>query len=87
MKFIWKKKKNDYLKKNRGISFEEIVDLLLNGKYIDILFNPNYEKQEIFILEIDNYIWSVPFEEIDVGTLKLKTAFKSRKMNRKYRSK
>ena len=87
MKFIWKKKKNDYLKKNRGISFEEIVDLLLNGKYIDILFNPNYEKQEIFILEIDNYIWYVPFEEIDVGTLKLKTAFKSRKMNRKYRSK
>jgi len=87
MKFIWKKKKNDYLKKNRGISFEEIVDLLLNGKYIDILFNPNYEKQEIFILEIDNYIWSAPFEEIDVGTLELKTAFKSRKMNRKYRSK
>jgi len=87
MKFIWKKKKNDYLKKNRGISFEEIVDLLLNGKYIDILFNSNYEKQEIFILEIDNYIWCVPFEEIDVGTLKLKTAFKSRKMNRKYRSK
>jgi len=87
MKFIWKKKKNDYLKKNRGISFEEIVDLLLNGKYIDILFNPNYEKQEIFILEIDNYIWCVPFSEIDVGTLELKTAFKSRRMNRKYRSK
>ena len=87
MKFIWKKKKNDYLKKNRGISFEEIVDLLLNGKYIDILFNPNYEKQEVFILEIDNYIWCVPFEEIDVGTFELKTAFKSRRMNRKYRSK
>jgi len=87
MKFVWRRKRNAYLKKNRRISFEEIVELLLDGNYIEILVNPNYESQEIFILGIGNYIWCVPFEEVEVGIFELKTGFKSRRMNRKYRSK
>ncbi|MGH7884733.1 MAG: toxin [Thermodesulfobacteriota bacterium] len=84
MKFIWKKNKNSFLKKQRGISFELICDKIIKQKYLDIIRNPNYENQEIFVFKIENYIWAVPFEESSPGTIELKTAYKSRKLNKLY---
>jgi uncharacterized DUF497 family protein len=84
--YEWEKEKNEWLKKNRGISFEEIVIALDEGKKIDTYKHPNkeqYPNQEIFAINISNYIYLVPFVE-DEEKVYLKTIFRSRKATKKY---
>jgi uncharacterized DUF497 family protein len=40
MNIIWDINKNEWLILNRGISFEEISDKILNDDYLKILENP-----------------------------------------------
>jgi hypothetical protein len=82
----WSSEKNEILKKERGIGFEVIEALIETGKEIDIIANPNYPHQKVFLFEIDEYIVSVPVVETDVEIF-LKTLFRSRKLTKKYRGK
>jgi hypothetical protein len=53
---------------------------------LDIIQHPNLEKypsQRIFILEIDHYVYLVPFVENEQEIF-LKTIIPSRKMKKKY---
>lgn len=79
--------KNLKLKQERGISFEEVILAIANGYLLDILEHPNKEKynnQKIYVVNIDDYIYLVPFVEKE-HTLFLKTIFPSRKFTKKYR--
>jgi len=58
---IWDEKKNTKLKLERNISFEEISEIILNKKYIDILESCSRTMQSIFVVEYKNYIYAVPF--------------------------
>ena len=52
------------------------------GDYKEILKHPTRENQWIFIVEIDEYTWVVPFVlEEDGRGIFLKTAFPSRKFH------
>lgn len=84
MDIIWDKDKNEWLLTNRRISFEEIAEIILNKKYIEILENPTRENQQYFIIEIRNYTWVVPFIINEKEQIILKTAFPSRKFHKKY---
>ena len=84
MDFIWDKKKNDWIILNRSISFEEIIDKILNNDYIDILENPNRDNQQYFIMNIRDYTWVIPFLIDEEERIILKTAFRSRKFHKKY---
>jgi len=88
MIFNWDDKKNDLLKEKRGISFEEIVLCINEGKLIDILEHPNYKKypnQKVYLIERDNYLYAVPYvEDIENDQIFLKTIFPSRKYTKKY---
>jgi len=84
MKIIWDQNKNEWLILNRGISFEEISDRILNSDYLEILENPTRENQQYFIMNIDNYTWVVPFLITENDQIILKTAFPSRKFHKKY---
>jgi len=84
MDIVWDKKKNEWLIFNRGISFEEISDKILNEDYIEILENPSRSNQQYFILDIKNYTWVVPFLIDKSNRIILKTAFPSRKFHKKY---
>ncbi len=84
--FDWSKTKNEWLKKERGISFDEIVIALNEGKMVDTYMHSNQEKypnQKVFVLEIENYVYLVPFVE-DTEKIFLKTIFRSRKATKKY---
>ena len=84
--FEWNNKKNEWLQKERGISFEEIVIALNDGKVIDTYEHSNQEKypgQKIFVLEIEEYAYIVPFIE-DNDKIFLKTIYRSRKATQKY---
>jgi hypothetical protein len=64
--FAWNIEKNEQLKARRQISFEEVVFYIESGQPLDIVENPNAEKykgQRIFIVEVDNYAYLVPFVE------------------------
>jgi len=82
---IWDIEKNKKLKNERGISFEQVEKIILDKDYIDILENPTRETQDIFIININDYIHIVPFV-IDIEeNIVLKTVFPSRKFNKIYR--
>lgn len=85
MIFNWNKDKNELLKQQRNISFEEVVSAIKNGKLLDIIENPssNFENQKCFVLEIYSYIWLVPYIENEKEIF-LKTAFPSRKHQKIY---
>lgn len=89
MKFFeWDKEKNDKLKKERGIGFEEVVLKIINGEILDIISNPsqNHPSQRVFVIEINNYIYYVPHIE-DNNVVFLKTIIPSRKATKKYLNK
>ncbi len=85
MIFNWNKDKNQILKEQRDISFEEIVNEILNGKVLDIIENPssNFDNQKCFVIEISDYVWLVPYVKKEEEIF-LKTAFPSRKHQKIY---
>jgi len=84
MDIIWNREKNNWLMLNRGISFEEISDIILSGNIIEILENPVRKNQQYFVLDIKSYTWVVPFVINKGEQIVLKTAFPSRKFHKKY---
>jgi len=84
--FNWDNKKNEQLKRERGVSFEQIVFLIENDFVLDILEHPNikiYKNQRVYIINVDNYAYAVPFE--DKGEERfLMTIFPSRKYTQMY---
>lgn len=87
MNFDWNPEKNEELKRERGISFEEIVFLLGEERLWKIENHYNHQKysnQQIFFIPIGDYVYLVPFVEDD-ETIFLKTAFPSRKATKEYR--
>lgn len=84
--FTWDAEKNEKLKAERGISFEEILFHIERGDVLDILENPNQEKykgQRIFVVKVEGYVYLVPFEETE-KEVALKTIIPSRKATRQY---
>jgi len=81
---VWDDAKNQKLKTERGVSFEQISDLILRKVYLDILENPSRENQMLFVVKVNDYIYSVPFVVDKKSNIVLKTAFPSRKLNKKY---
>jgi uncharacterized DUF497 family protein len=84
--FSWDKDKNKLLKKQRGISFEDIVEAIYTD-VLDVYDHPNQEKypnQKIYVVEVLGYVYLVPF--ITNGDEKfLKTIIPSRKAKKIYK--
>lgn len=84
--FDWNDEKNELLKSTRGISFEDVVFHIQNGDVLDIIKHPNaarYPKQNIIVLNIDGYVYLVPYVK-ERGTRFLKTIIPSRKATKEY---
>lgn len=84
--FDWDEEKNARLKFEREISFEDVVTAIQEGNLLVTLNHPNkehYPNQKIYIVNINNYAYIVPFVE-DEEKKFLKTIYPSRKMTKKY---
>jgi uncharacterized DUF497 family protein len=53
---IWDDEKSARLKKERGISFDEVAVLILQKKYVDIVKHPKRPGQRMFLIPINGYI-------------------------------
>lgn len=79
--------KNQTLIKERDVSFEDIISALDNGKLLDTIEHHNeskYPDQEIYIVDLNGYVYLVPFVRKDQQTVFLKSIFPSRKLTKKY---
>ena len=84
--FSWNPEKNERIKKERGISFEEIVFHIERGDEVDVFEHPNQEQypgQKISVVIIEGYAYLVPYVESEAEIF-LKTIIPSRKATKKY---
>lgn len=84
--FVWDKDKDELLKQERGVSFEEVVFYINNGDLLARLDHPNrskYSHQQIFVVLVGNYVYMVPFVEDDEKYF-LKTIILSRKLTKEF---
>jgi len=82
----WNEEKNTWLKRKRKVNFDDISTAITAGRLLGTVNHPNREKyphQRIFIINIGNYIYVVPFVE-DAHKIFLKTVIPSRKATRDY---
>ena len=62
--FRWDNEKNKWLKKERGVSFEQVVILLEQEDVLEVVEHPNQERypgQRIAIVRINDYAYLVPY--------------------------
>ena len=85
LQIIWDSHKNEILLKQRGISFEEIEEIIKKNEVIEVLQNKSshFENQKILVFKYDDYIWACPCL-IENEKIVLKTAFPNRKLNALY---
>ncbi len=84
--FRWNHEKNAALKRERDISFEQIVLAIEGNGLLDTIGHPNLEKypnQSVFVVEFEDYVYLVPFVE-EAEFYFLKTVILSRKATRDY---
>ena len=66
--YDWSDEKNDGLRQERGITFEDVVFHLAHGGLLDTIEHPKqrqYPGQRIFIVNVEGYACLVPFVEDD----------------------
>jgi hypothetical protein len=84
--YDWNDDKNEVLKTSRGVSFEQVVLAIVSGDLVDRVKHPNPEKypnQRVFLVMIEDYIYSVPYVEDDEKIF-LKTIIPNSKATKKY---
>lgn len=88
MKLIqWDKDKNTLLTKERDISFEVVLLAITEGHLLNVIPHPNQKKypgQKIWIVEVQGYVYLVPFVE-DERSVFLKTIIPSRRATKEYK--
>jgi uncharacterized DUF497 family protein len=86
--FDWNDEKSAELERTRGVCFEDVLVCIQNGDVLDVIRHPNrerYPKQNIIVLNINGYVWLVPYVK-EKGVRFLKTIIPSRKATREYLS-
>ncbi|MGH8524633.1 MAG: toxin [Gammaproteobacteria bacterium] len=84
--FRWSHEKNEQLKAERSISFEEVVLAIENGDLLDVLQHHNprrYPDQFILVVAIEGYAYLAPVVE-ETDYYFMKTVIPSRKASRDY---
>ncbi len=85
--YNWDIEKNELLKNERGISFEEVIFHIQKGDELDIYPHPNQERypnQKISVVAVNDYAYLVPYVEETEDEIFLKTIIPSRKATKKY---
>lgn len=86
MKYEWNPEKNEWLKKNRNISFEQIIFHLGQGDLWGTSKHPNQHKypgQKLYFVIVDSYIYIVPYV-VESDYIFLKTIIPSRKATKDF---
>jgi len=64
MKFIFDEEKNKKLFKQRGVTFEQAIEVIANGEILLDFKHPKvkqYPNQRIMVIPIENYPYCIPY--------------------------
>jgi uncharacterized DUF497 family protein len=84
--FQWNEEKDAQFKQERGVSFSDIVAVMIGGGLLDLVPHPNpkkYRNQRMLVVKVAEFVYLVPFVETEDGIF-LKTIIPSRKATVKY---
>lgn len=84
--FRWNHEKNEQLKAERNMSFEEVVLAIEADGLLDIVTHSNpgkYPNQRMLVVAVEQYVYLVPFVE-EADYYFLKTVIPNRKATRDY---
>ena len=84
--YTWDADKNEWLRRNRGLSFDDVVYHLEHGGFLDDVPHPSQQLhpgQRLYIIRIGNYAYEVPFYR-DGDVESLRTLYPSRKYTSAY---
>jgi uncharacterized DUF497 family protein len=84
--FRWDNEKNELLKRDRGVCFEQVVILMEREDILETVEHPNqtrYPGQKIATVLIEGYAYLVPYVQ-ESDEIFLKTIIPSRKATNKH---
>ena len=84
--FDWSSEKNDRLKQERDVIFEDVLIAIDDGRLLDVISHKDtkkYPHQHVLVVAIRGYVYLVPYVEDDEKIF-LKTIIPSRKATKKY---
>ncbi|MFO7558263.1 MAG: toxin [Desulfobacterales bacterium] len=87
MQYEWNSEKNEWVKRERNISFEQAIFHLSQGDVWRTADHPdqkNYPGRKIYFVVIDGYIYLVPYI-IEKEYIFLKTIIPSREATKRYK--
>jgi hypothetical protein len=82
----WNEEKNKLLKETRNICFEDLIN---DGNLLKIIKNDssNHKDQEKLVILYEERLYAIPFVREDEKTFFLKTAYRSRKLDKLFNKK
>ena len=86
-RFKYSEEKNEIIKSLRNISFEDIISAISENKIAEIVKHPDKERypdQYCILVNINEYIYVVPFVLEGNNTVFLTTIYPSRKLTKQY---
>ena len=84
--FAWNEDKNALLLSERGLSFDEVVFAIEEGRVLDDFPHPNaqrFARQRVLVVEIGGYACAVPYV-VQNGVRFFKTIYRSRVLHQVY---
>ena len=84
--YLWDPVKDEWLRRNRGMSFDDVVYHLEHGGFLADIPHPNQERhpgQRLYIVHIGDYAYVVPFYR-DGHVESLRALYPSRKYTSAY---
>ena len=83
MELNWDNAKNEWLKRERKVSFEQVLVAIESGAIVDVLEHPDrikYPEQIVILVKINDYIYAVPAVKDTIrDQFFMKTIYPSRK--------
>ena len=86
-KYEWNEEKNQQLIRQRGVSFQDVVESIARDGPLDAYAPPNqgrYPGQSVYVVDIRGYLYLVPYVEQDERTSFLKTIIPNQRAMRRY---
>lgn len=88
MDYRFEPRKDARLRATRGRGFVEIIALIEAGHLLEVVPHPHpwrYPGQAIALVDVEGYVYQVPFFPVDPTTWYLRTIYASRKATRDHR--
>lgn len=86
-KIRFSEEKNQLLKATRGISFEDILDVLGSSDLLADIAHPSVKRanQRMYVIRAENYAYAVPYViDLQKNEIFLKTIYPSRRLTKLY---